>query len=134
METRLLLPLARGLLTKAVIQRNPRAAHLRKACGNLQRAYQCMSAEVCRYQDLGKAPRRCVEYSVLAKVNLIPKFHLSQHLAEVSQRAGNPKHLAVYLNEDHNRNAVKTAIAASVYKTERFSDHAPLIIDYGYPF
>ena len=52
-------------------------------------------------------------YSKKAKVPLIPKFHIAQHLGHKARLVGNPKYVSEYLDESHNRLVVKLAQAAS---------------------
>lgn len=113
-EARFALPLVIHLLQRpriAAALGAQKANKLLKAALPLQRMYTIMQegAGTRRIDDreFGKAALRCLRASRIAKIPLIPKFHLLVHWGQVARRLGNPDGYNTCRDETHNASIVR---------------------------
>lgn len=111
MQCRVLLPFVRWLLMSKKCKGVPHRLHMLRAISSLCQALACMRSANFSPARLGALLEIVHHSSVKASVPLLPKFHMSRHLAQLSMRAGSPESYSCYRDESHNRNIVTMAKA-----------------------
>jgi hypothetical protein len=110
-----LLGFVQSLLRDPKLAALPHRLELRKAVGSLMQVNELMERSAWKIDSakLGRLINQCVDSSVAAGIHILPKFHLSRHLGQHAERAGNPRNYTCYADENHNKSIVRLALATS---------------------